>query len=112
MKKAIFLYVLSREARPVMYGPRLAFTFDEGVEIPSSLQEQIELLRHKLELQEVVEFIIEENCLLESEDGFNGDETFVFDRVAYNKFGLSYFFKNEDEEVVELALCTEDAHVI
>jgi hypothetical protein len=73
MKQGIFLYTLPPDIRTVMMGPRLSITFDEGVEIPTSYRDQIEVLRPKLELPEVVQHIIDVHCLLDSEEYFDGD---------------------------------------
>lgn len=94
------LYLYRIGQRQEFYGPhlavKLASEFNSG-----TLKEAVESVRTILESEEVVALIVEECCLLENRDDFNGDETFKFYRLQYVYGSLVYLFKNSEEDVVE-----------
>lgn len=63
-----------------------------------SYEDCYEELKPKLESDEIVQFVIEDNCL--DCDLFGDDETFKF-KSTYWDYALVYEFENSDEEVVE-----------
>ena len=94
------MYTLPPDIHVVMMGPRLFVTFDEGTEIPVGGEEKIEVLRPKLESPEVIQHIIDECYLLDDKEHFNGNETFVFNKVEYRGKYIAYSFINADKDIV------------
>jgi len=56
-------------------------------------------LKEKLSSPEVVDFIIDDNCLID--DLFEQDETYKFKEVKRKHYGLVYVFENSEGDEVE-----------
>jgi hypothetical protein len=68
------------------------------VENTKTYEESYNEIKDKLESEEVVNYIIEEKCLLD--DLFDGDETFKFTKTSWYR-GLYFYFENQDGEEVD-----------
>lgn len=62
-------------------------------------------VKSKIETKEVIEYVIEDNCLLD--DLFNNDKTYKF-KKTYWYYALFYEFENEDGDTVEFKFSQTD----
>lgn len=66
-------------------------------------------IKHKLEADEVINYFIEDRCLLD--DLFDGDETFKFVRTYWSR-GLHFVFRNSEEDEVEYRMSSDFVWVV
>lgn len=93
---------VDREDRNVASG--LCIKVDEAT-IGMSYRELYNLLKPRLEMKEVVEYVIEDNCL--DHELFNYDNTFKFKRTFWD-FNLVYEFENSEGDIVQFAFTQTD----
>ena len=75
-----------------------------------NIDDHFEELKDKLSSQNIIDYLVEEHCLLE--DLFDGDETFRFHKVGYNDYGyLTYEFKNDEGDIEEIEFQTERIYI-
>lgn len=74
------------------------------VDNTDTYREAYEELKDKLESKEVVNYIIENRCLLY--DLFDGDDSFKFERT-YFEYRLYYVFKDDCDNEVEFSMSTD-----
>lgn len=56
-------------------------------------------LKEKLSSPEIVNFIIEKNCLID--DLFDCDDTFKFKEIKREQYKVMYFFENSEGDIVK-----------
>lgn len=105
-RNAISFYTIDRED-PNFYG---ALVF--RVNNTKTNQDAYNEIKHKLESPEFIKFFLEEKCLLDEEDYFNGDETYKFKSTCWKDYGLYLEFINSENDIVEYRMEAEFIYLI
>jgi hypothetical protein len=108
MKTALLLYShTEKPRRDGLGGPCIAVTY-EGT--ATTHEGQFPLLLEKLRHPETIQHIVDESCLVT--DRFEGDESYVFEKVEHRDFGIVYTFKNSESEECEVWFAMETITVV